>query len=581
MSTTTSTTSSSTGPVTLSGFFSGLDTETILSKLQAADEIPINNLQSENATLGSQYSAYTTIGSALTSLLDSLSALQDATTFHANTATASDTTIGTASADDTASNGSVTVNITQVATNSSLTSGNGTTGISSVPAGTTTLSNVAGMTVASGDTFTINGKTITLTGSEVIDDGNPTSTNSIIGEINNSGAGVTASYSATTGKFTITSNTSSNVILGSGSDTSNFLQEAQLFNNGTTSVTSSLGIGRTSTTAALSSAGLATTPTTGTFYVNGVAISYNSGDSLSTVLSNITNSSAGVVATYDNYTDRITLTASSRGSQGITVTDGTSNLGSALNLTSTTSTFTQGKNTLFTVGNDTTVRQSTSATLSSSELGITGVSFTAIAKGTTTITVAPDTTTIAAAINKFVTQYNTTQTTITNYTDVNTSDPTQNGILAGDSTIAFLASDLRGIFSYVDGSTTSVKMLSDLGIDTNSSDNSITTVDSTKLSDALTNHLGDIINFFTDSTTGVVAKLTSTINIYNDATTGSITQHETNLKDQETINNTQITAMEAQVTAEIDQMRSEFADMESATAQNNSILSTLSNLSTG
>lgn len=571
MSTTTS--STSLGTVTLSGFFSGMDTESILTKLRAASEIPITNLESQQTELTSQTSAYKFVSSSLSNLLGTLTTLKDPQLYRSHTATLANTAVGTATADATAANGTYDINITQVATYSSLRSGSGSAlQMSAIPAAASTISNISGMDV-SGKTFTINGKVITLTGSEAIDDG---TANSVIGKINASGAGVTASYNATTGKFNLSSG--STIILGSGADTSNFLQQAQLFNNGTGTVDSSQSIGRTSTTADLASAGLATTPTTGNFTVNGVSITYNSGDSLSTILSKITNSSAGVVATYDSYSDRITLTSSKRGAQGITVADGTSNLATALRLTSTDSTFAIGKATKYTVGNDATVRQSDDATLTEAELGITGISITATAVGSTTVTVGTDSSKAEAAINKFVEQYNSTQNLVSSYIKVDTSDSTKSGVLSTDSTLTFLPNDLRSIFGKVMGDNGSIKMLADLGIETNSTDNTVTSVDSTKLKAAMSDHLEEVVKLFTDATSGLTTQLETRVNQYADSTSGIVAIRLLNITDQQASLTEQIAQMTARVDTEIAFLRNKFADMESAYNSSQNTLTALSKL---
>jgi flagellar hook-associated protein 2 len=563
-----------------------MDTENILTKLKAADEIPINSLESQSATLTSETDAYHFISSSLTNLKTKLTALNDPSLYKSKTAASSTSTVATATVDDTSAvSGSYTVNITQVATNSALQSGTSTNGkITAVPSGSTTISSISGMSV-SNKTFTINGATITLTGSETLDDGNSTSTSSVIGKINNSSAGVTATYDSSTGKFSLTSNTNSTIVLGSGADTSNFLTQAQLFNTGSTTVTSTVGVGRLSSTATLSSAGLSTTPTAGNFTINGVSVTYSSTDTLTSLISKINASSAGVVATYDNYTDRLTLTSSSRGAQSITVADGTSNIGTALRLTSSDSTSTIGKTTLFTVGSDSTVRTSNDDSLTEAETGIKGLTITALATGSTTLNVTPDTDKIATAINDFVSQYNSTQNLISSYTKIDTSSSSTSsdvtaGLLAGASTVSFLPSDLRSVFNVVVSTNSSVKMLSDLGIDTNSSDNTVTSVDSTKLKNALTNHLQDVVDLFTTYGKGIVSKLGDKIDSYNSSLNGSITLREQNITQQQKTLADQIKQMQARVDSEIERMRSAFATMESAYNQSSSTLTSLQNLKT-
>ena len=72
-------------------------------------------------------------------------------------------------------------------------------------------------------TFTVNGAQITIAGTDTLQ--------SVLNKITTATSGaVTASYDASTDEITLAS--SSPVVLGSATDTSNFLQAAQLYNNG-------------------------------------------------------------------------------------------------------------------------------------------------------------------------------------------------------------------------------------------------------------------------------------------------------------------------------------------------------------
>ncbi len=186
------------------------------------------------------------------------------------------------------------------------------------------------------------------------------------------------------------------------------------------------------------------------------------------------------------------LSSSTRGAQDITVADGTSNIASALDLTAATSTLSLGQNTEFTVNGSSQVRQSDSNVISSSALGVPGMTFTANSTGSTQVTVAPDVTTIANAINAFVTQYNTTQEEISSLTAVNTADTADSGPLSTDTNLTFLAPELRQVTSSETSSSATIRMLSDLGVNTNANDNTLTEVNTTDLQNALTNHLSDL-----------------------------------------------------------------------------------------
>jgi flagellar hook-associated protein 2 len=553
--------------ITIAGSFSGLNVSSIISTIIAADSIPITNLQTEDTKLTTQSTDLGNLGTSLGELSLQLQNLGSSTLFSSKSATLSNTTVGTAAADSTAGTGSVSVNVTQLATATTLRGGlaGGAFAddkLTSPPAGTTLLSSALDESNVNGEVFTINGKQITLSSSDVIDDGNPNSTNSVIGLINNSGAGVTASYNSTTGAVSLQSNSSSPIILGASTDTSDFLQQAELFNNGTGTVNSATGLGRIDENTDLSTAGLRTTPTTGTFTVNGVSIQYDAGDTLTTIMNKINTSGAGVTATYDSYEDQMVLTSNTLGGQNITVANGTSNLASALRLTSSDSQLEAGQSTLFTVGNDPTVRQSNSNVISATALGIQGVTLTATSTGSTTITVQPDVTSIAAAINAFVTQYNSTQTTIASLTQVNVTDADADGPLATDTNLTFLAPQLRQATTNLTTSSGVIRMLSDLGVESNANDNTLTQVDTTDLQNALTNDPSQVESLFNDPLTGLTNTIQNVLEAYNDSLNGVIANEQSNISTEITFNKAQITRMQEQITVEQTTLENEFAALD-------------------
>lgn len=182
-------------------------------------------------------------------------------------------------------------------------------------------------------TFTINGKKIT------IDDYTAISVNDLLAKINSSGAGVVASYNATTDQFELRSTTkgATTITLGDYSDTSNILSILKL----TTASGAQTVIGKTAgsidPTAVLNQAGLTSSPTSGIFTINGVSIYVDvTKDSLNDVISKVNNSGSGVTMSYDEVRDKITVSSTS-GVDKIEFgsSSDTSNLLSALNLTDT------------------------------------------------------------------------------------------------------------------------------------------------------------------------------------------------------------------------------------------------------
>jgi flagellar hook-associated protein 2 len=544
--------------ITIGGTFSGLDVNSIINAVIAADSIPITNLQTTDTNLTTNSTDLGDISTSLGELSSELQDLGSNSLFASKTTASSTTTVGSASADTTAASGSFTLNVSQLATATVLTSGStdGTVRVTAAPAGTTNIATALGETGVDGQTFSINGKIVTLAGTDTVDD--------VMTKITNSGAGVTAAYDDTTGKITLTSG--SPILLGSGADTSDFLKQAGLYNNATGTVTSSTGLGRVDPTTDLATAGLSTTPTTGTFTINGVSIKYNSGDSMNTLIGSINSSTAGVTAVYDTYEDQLVLTSNTRGPQSITVANGTSNIATALHLDSGDSSLSVGQSTLFSVNGGAT-RQSNSNVIDPSALGITGVSFTATGTGSTNVTISPDTSTIATAINAFVTQYNSTQSVIASYTSVDTADSTQDGALADDTNLTFLAPQLRSTTSDSISNTATIRMLSDIGIETNATDNTLTQVDSSKLQDALTNHLSDVEALFNDPTSGLTNSLQAVIGTYSNSLNGVIKNEQNDIADQISYNKQQITLMQENITAEQTQLENEFSTLDQVESQ--------------
>ena len=155
----------------------------------------------------------------------------------------------------------------------------------------------SGATVTAGS-FTVNGTAIAVNADDSID--------SVLSRINSSGAGVTASFAGD--KVTLTSNAASesNVVLGG--DTSGFLQAVKL--TGATTVTGSVRDDQQALAGVAAFAGVSS----GSFQVNGVGIAVNTAtDSLAAVLARVNASGAGVIASYDAATDRVTFTPQTAG----------------------------------------------------------------------------------------------------------------------------------------------------------------------------------------------------------------------------------------------------------------------------
>ncbi|MEM9400379.1 MAG: flagellar filament capping protein FliD [Verrucomicrobiota bacterium] len=560
--------------ITIGGFFSGLDTASIVSQLTAINRLPINVLEDDKIGLNQEDDAFGFIQSSLENLKSNLGSLDDETDFEGKTISSSTSSIGTATVESSAAVDSFTLNITQVATSSTFV-GNKS---SSIPAATDTASTVFGSDVAG--TFTINGVEITLTGSEQIDDG---TSNGLVGKVNQAmdDAGlndITLSYNATNGQFTLEdTSVTTNIVIATGS--SNFLQDAQLFNNGTTTVTSQNAIGRLEKDSALSGQSLAATlVSSGSVIINGTEISYSDTDTLQNVLDRITLSDAGVTATYDNYSDQVTLTAKDRGANSITVANGTTgNLVEALGLNN--GTLSIGNTTKFTV-NGGAERESQDQTLTEEELGVAGVTFNASTTGSTILEVDVNVSQIRGNINSFIEQYNSTQNLIESYIRIDTDDPDNSGILASDGTLTFLPNDLRSILSTTTNPTSGaeIQTILDLGIDGNSDNNTISLEDSTALDNALRNNLDEVISLFTDLDNGLVTKFEERIDAYATGVNNTIQNRQDAIADEIRRIDEEIEILEARVEAERINLEAQFALLEQTQASSNGFSSLLAGI---
>lgn len=135
--------------------------------------------------------------------------------------------------------------------------------------------------------------------------------------------------------------------------------------------------------------------------INDVAIEIDRSDTLSQVLSKINNSAAGVTMTYSSFSDTFTLKSKATGEGTITF-DAGGNLFAAFNIDSVEA----GRDLQFTIDG------SAVASRSGNTFTADGVTYTAKATGTATVTVNLDTEGIYTLIESFVNDYNSLIETI-------------------------------------------------------------------------------------------------------------------------------------------------------------------------
>jgi flagellar hook-associated protein 2 len=488
---------------------SSFDWKAVVDQLIAADSVPLTKLNNEKQANTDKITALTDLKTSLQDLQDSVQAMRTNDIFSLRTVSAeSATSWKTTSATGTAV-GDYTFNVTQLATKAKQ------TGASGIAATLNDSNDVSGLTLANLDTataitagtFTINNARVTIATTDSLQD--------VFDAIHSAtGDDITASYDSATDKVTLTSASNSQILLGSTTDSTNFLSALKLANNGTDTVTSSGTLGRLKTTATIANSGLATPVSgAGSFTINGTAISYNADtDTLGALISRINTSAAGVTASYDATNDRMSLTNNATGDSGMSITD-TSGLLAALGLTTGAgASFTRGKDATFTVNGGNTLT-SASNTLSAASHGITGLDVTVNSLGSQTLSVASDTQTMGTYVGDFITKFNAVQDFITSKTKTEvTGTSVSTSVLTDNREVQSWSRKLQSmVFDKVSGLTGTVQRLNDLGIDFDSISGRLTIKNSDKLAAAVTEHPDDVKDFFFKGTTGMGSQLYSYI----------------------------------------------------------------------
>jgi flagellar hook-associated protein 2 len=570
MATTATSSTSGTASLAISGLASGFDWQSLVSQLVEVERAPETRLQSQQSIILQQNNALGSIKTELSVLQNAVALLKDPSFFDSRTAASSDATLASATAAAGTAMGTYSFNVSQLATAAAL---QGTTGVG---AALNASNDVSGLTLSSAGfasavtagAFTVNGKQITVATSDTLQ--------GVFDKISAAtGGAVTASYSASgTNADKITLSSTSEIVLGSATDTSNFLQVAKLGNNGTGTVTSTGSLGAVKTGGALSQANFTASVSdggggAGAFLINGVTINFSaSSDSVANVISRINDSAAGVVASYDSTNNRFTLTDKSTGDIGISVQDVTGNFLAATGLAG--GTLVHGKNLLYTVNGGPQL-SSQSNTITDSNSGFTGLSVTALAKGSFNVIVGSDSSKIKTAITNLVTEYNKVQSVINTQT-ASTTDSTGKvtaGLLAGDQDTESLTSTLRDLLNGAFSGASGVGVrLDSLGFVSNGTNDSLSMTDLSGLDSALTTNLSGLKDLFTNSSNGLAVKLNSFLDGTIGAN-GSLVAHQTNLTKQSTDIDTQIGNMEKQVLVYQQALTAEFVAMETAQAKIN------------
>ena len=375
------------GGFSVGGLITGIDSNTIISQLIAIERQPINRIQTRVGVLKNQQASVRELRTKLLSLRNLFKDFQLGLKFKKFEAPSTVESVVKATASGTnPTQGSFAIEVVQLAT-ATVARSSARLGAAINPGASLSTSGVS--TPITTGTFSINGVQFTV-------DPTTTSLNTLIGQINASAAGVTASYNAGTDTISFENTTPGNTAIinfGATTDTSNLLsilgvtgavQSTGL--NGSTVVTGARPLGAVSTADVLNTVSFAGGAiSAGNFRVNGVTITVDpTTDSLGDVLSRINASSAGVVAAFDSSNDTIRVVSKNLGSRTISFQSGTSNFLDRTNLTAATQT----------AGQDAQYRVDGGAVQTNNSNDVTtaisGVTLSLRGVGTSTVSVAPE-----------------------------------------------------------------------------------------------------------------------------------------------------------------------------------------------
>jgi len=533
-----------TSPFSIGGLASGIDTQSMISKLMDIESRPLQLLQQKRMDLTSLQATWRDVNTRLANLQMRASDLTKAYLFNSKTAASSDATVATAVASTTVPSGVYNLSITQLAQAHST--------------GTKIYSSASQQLNLSG-TVSLNGKAIQVQSTDTL--------NSLANKINNtSGTGVTASVmtiSATEYRLVLTANDTGkssalnfNTVTSSDPTIQVTTDPAVATGSHTIQVT-----GLATGASAVSTATSATAAGALNFSVGGQAIGtldVSAGETASQLATRINSAFAGKLTATTNGSGQLSVTTVALGStQSLTIDDGgvtglgpfTATAGSDAAVTLDGMNYTPAANTLTvagvtytwtatqaaastvtvqrdpvldglelwstaagTYGHELVAAQDAAFTLNGVSMtrsknliddAIAGIAITLVKGGnsTATITVGADTKKVSDAIHSWVDQYNSTIDFITQAVNFDTTTK-KPGALYGDSSLRDLRQRLvQATTGEVKNIPGLYKALSQIGIHTAAWGEADfgtgkLSIDETKLDASLKDHLDDVAQLF-------------------------------------------------------------------------------------
>jgi len=311
-------------------------------------------------------------------------------------------------------------------------------------------------------------------------------------------------------------------------------------------------------------------------------IAVTASDTLAGIQQKINTANFGVAASIINDGSatapyRLSLTSRNSGAAGNIVFDG-----AALGISGTT--LVQGQNAVVQYGQagGANTLQVTSATNTLTNLvpGLT-VNLVAASSQPVTVSVTRDTSQVGTSVQAFVDGYNKVINDIATATKFDTTDPTQNGVLFGNSTIEQIQQGLGLFVGQVFNTGGTINNFGQVGITVNQ-DGTLTFASAT-LQSALASNPDDVSSFFTSSTTGLKGAgptINDLLTTYTDSQTGLIFEATDAITNQTTQLNNRVTFLNNMLTSKKNLMTTQFANLEVTISQLQSQSSALASIKT-
>lgn len=495
-----------TAPISFPGIASGIDYNSIITKLTSLQLSQNVSLNQQIATLNAANAELIKINGLLQNVQTALGALSQPNLFASFSALSSNLSAATAQSVATSKTqaipGTYTITQTTLATASSVSGAVAGHSIKDVitsgpyagsASDTVPLAKSYAAITPSNGTGTQG--SITVDGMTVSYNVNVDSLQAILNRIQTAVQTKDATFTASVNASGVVqfSSTAQPISIGSATDQGNLLAvlkiaNAQVVNTSTSgTVTGTSDVGGISQTAALNgtnAANFKTAVTSGYFTVNGVAITVDAaGDNVASILAKINASNAGVTASYNSDTNSISLTNKSTGPQSIVVgaAGDTSNFLSAAGLTTAAgATSTTGKQASVTV-------QSSSGSLStyysnSNQVtnAIAGIQLNLVSATSTpfTVSVGQDSSQLVSAVNSFTSAYNAAVSEINTASAAplipgkqagsslpgGATTPIGGGVLWGNADVSSIKDRLTNIVSGFFGSNSTYNSLGSIGM---------------------------------------------------------------------------------------------------------------------